>query len=106
MTADNPGFGPWAAATEAERQKRWREMAALTLVYCGGAHELLRACITAEVNPAFEAAAARALESLSALPRRRLLSAVAALDALTERTFAASSPRRLDRRATGRRKDR
>lgn len=79
--ASAPGcFGPWVPhLADDERRARWRSLAALAMVYAGGAHPLLRACIAAEGDPAAALAASAALESLAPLVRRRLLAAYAAL---------------------------
>jgi hypothetical protein len=82
-TATPEPFGPWATNLAAdERRARWRGMAALTLVFAGGAHPLLRACAAAEEDKDAAVTAWAALESLPALTRRRLLASYAALSAL------------------------
>lgn len=76
-------FGPWIEGLTAdERRARWRCLATLALVYAGGAHPLLRACVAAEVDPGAAGTAWAALESLPALTKRRLLTCYAALAAL------------------------
>ena len=77
-------FGPWAPGlADPERKARWRSMAALAMVFAGGAHPLMRACIDAEQDPRAADAAWLALSSLPALTKRRLLSAYAALNAVS-----------------------
>jgi hypothetical protein len=83
MSASRPDFGPWASGIDAEeRARRWRCLAGLALVYCGGVHPLLRLCVKAEREADAAAAASAALASLAPLTRRRLLAAYAALEAL------------------------
>jgi hypothetical protein len=76
-------FGPWVTdLSDAERVARWRSMAALAMVFAGGRHPLMRACLAAEGDPTAAQTAWAALESLPALTRRRMLSAYAGLAAL------------------------
>jgi len=77
-------WGPWASGiSDAERKARWRALASLVLVYCGGAHPMLRAAIDAEHGgPEAAERAATAFASLGALTRRQLLAAFASVDGL------------------------
>ncbi len=82
MSPDGPGFGPWAPGLPAvERAARWRSLAALSMVFAGGRHLMLRLCIEAERDPDKAALAWIAVDSLPALTRRRLLAAYCALEA-------------------------
>ncbi len=86
------GFGPWAQhLADGERRARWRSLAALAIVYAGGAHPLLRACVAAEDDPAAASTAWLALESLPALTKRRLLAAYASLDSLRQEQVRSAS---------------
>lgn len=78
--ASPPGLGPWAPdLSDSERRARWRCFAALSMVYAGGSHPLMRAAVAAEDDPAAASVAWAALETLAPLVRRRLLAAYAAL---------------------------
>jgi hypothetical protein len=76
------GFGPWTAGlSDAERIARCRALRALAVVLTGRrGDQLVAALRTAEADPARLPGALAALESLSALDRRRLLSAYAVVD--------------------------
>ncbi len=76
-------FGPWASGIgPEERRARWRAMATLALIFAGGKHAMLRACIAAEHDADAAGTAWAALQSLPSLTRRRLLAAYATLAAL------------------------
>jgi hypothetical protein len=67
---------------ETERRCRWRALCALALVYAGHDSELAREARAAEHDEAAAERAWRVLLGLPALPRRRLLSAWGAMNAL------------------------
>jgi hypothetical protein len=94
-STEKPGaFGPWVQSLDAaELKARWRVMAVLAMVHLGGRHPLLRCCLKAEHDEEAALLAWAALSSLDALPRRRLLCAYAALDALIHELRVSSSPR-------------
>jgi hypothetical protein len=100
-------FGPWAGdLSRTERRLRWRTLAALSLVSCGGSHSLLRSCLEAEAGtPGAAAEAWSALLSLAPLIRRRLLSGYIALmeliDAKPIRTACRGSTTRTSGRPSG-----
>jgi hypothetical protein len=88
-------WGPWANRLKPTGQRlRWRQLAALVLIYRGGWHEMLRACIDAEQGGADAGNACwLALLSLPALIRRRLLASYAALTELIDAAKSKSPPK-------------
>lgn len=76
-------FGPWALDLDpGERRCRWRALTALALVYCGHDSELAREARAAEHDDNAAERAWAALLAMPPLPRRRLLSAWGAMNAL------------------------
>lgn len=76
------GFGPWSAGlSDAERIARCRALRALAIVLTGRRGNALTAQLRqAESDPSVLPHALFALEAMSALDRRRLLSAYAMVD--------------------------
>ncbi len=85
MTESPDSFGPWRHdLAPIERAARWRVMGALAMVYCGGAHPLLRASVAAERDADMAGTAWTLLMALDPLVRRRLLASLSALSALVD----------------------
>ena len=76
-------FGPWALDIDpAERRCRWRVLASLSIVFAGPDSELAREARAAKDDDSAAERAWRALLAMAPIPRRRLLSVWAAMNAL------------------------
>jgi hypothetical protein len=81
VTAIPEAWGPWAPnLPEPERIGRLRSLQTLVRVFAGPDHPFAAALANAETDPAAAAAAWTALNTVPAVPRRKILATFAAVN--------------------------